>query len=154
MKITRWMTLAVAAWPLVALAAGEASPFVGKWEWNKALSKPPPGEPPPAGMELEFDRADTLHVHWSVTVIDATGRKTTDTYDLPANGEFYPVDADSTASFQLGANSLKAVFRGPGGESDTMTCTLANANQRMICNGEITSADGKTASYVDVYDRK
>lgn len=143
----------MAVWPALAFAAGGTSPFVGLWHWNRTESKTPTGEPPPAAMDLSFERADTLHVRWTVTITDATGRKTTDTYDVPGNGEFYPIDADTSASFTLGTDSLKAVFRGPAGETDTMTCHLANAGRRLICNGEIVSADGKTETYTDVYDR-
>jgi hypothetical protein len=153
MKIWRGLGVVLALWPVLAWAAGQGSPFLGVWHWNKADSKTPPGEPPPAAMDLVFERADALHVRWTVTLTDATGRKTADTYDVPANGEFYPIDADTSAVFTLGSDSLKAVFRGPGGETDTMTCRLANAGARLVCTGEIASPDGNKADYVDVYDR-
>jgi hypothetical protein len=143
---------------IMLMAAGaalaDASPFVGAWHWNRAQSKLPPGEPAPVDMILDFSRVDTLHVRWSVTKTNAQQLKSTTTYDTPANGEFYPIDSDTTAAFHLNGRTLEADFKGPTGEIDTMQCTLSANGQTMTCSGTMTATAGSAESYVDVYDRR
>jgi hypothetical protein len=141
------LVAAGAAW------ADDANPFIGRWHWDQAQSKLPPGEPAPADMILDFSRVDSLHVRWSVTTTDAQQRKSTETYDTPANGEFYPIDSATTAAFRLSGTALQATFKGPAGETDTMNCALSSDQRKMTCRGTLTSTDGKTATYLDVYDR-
>jgi hypothetical protein len=135
------------------LAADGASPFIGQWHWNASLSKLPPGEPAPTEMTLQFDRVDSAHVRWTVMVKDASGRPAMESHDTPGNGEFYPISEDTTASFRLlGPDRLGASFKGPAGEDDSMTCTVSADHRQMTCDGAKT-VGGKTAHYVDVYDR-
>jgi hypothetical protein len=70
-----------------------------------------------------------------------------------ANGEFYPINSDTTAAFSLIGNTLQATFKGPTGQTDTMTCTLVANQKKMTCKGVLSSGDGRTTTYVDVYDR-
>ncbi len=145
--------LFMAATPL-AHAEG-TNPFVGQWHWNRALSKLPPGEPAPTEMTLQFDRVDSVHVRWTVTVKDAQGHPSIESHDTPGNGEFYPIGEDTTASFRMtGPDHLEATFKGPAGENDSMTCTVAADRRRMTCEGAKAAAGSKPESYVDVYDRE
>jgi len=146
-----------ALWAGLALgsaAAADNSPFTGRWHWNRTESVLPPGEPVPADMTADIRRVDSAHVQWSITVTDAQGRPAVETFDSPANGEFYPISSDTTASFRLTEGSLQAVFKGPAGQSDTLTCTLSANHKKMTCNGTLSEEDGKAVGYVDVFDRK
>ncbi len=142
---------------LLLAAAGSAwadsNPFVGKWHWNKAQSKLAPGEPVPGDMTAEFSRVDTKHVKWSVTVTNAQGRASVQSFDTPANGEFYPINGDTVASFTVNGSTLQGTFKGPAGEMDSLTCSVSADQRKMTCNGAMTGSDGKTENYVDVYDR-
>lgn len=138
---------------MAATAWAEASPFVGRWHWDRAQSKLPPGEPVPADMVAEFTRVDSAHVRWSLIVTDRLGRKSVENFDTPANGEFYPVSSDVTAAFTLNGQTLRGIFKGPSGETDDMTCGLSPDHQKMTCNGQINQGEGKPESYTDVYDR-
>jgi hypothetical protein len=141
----------------IALAAGSAwadsSSLVGRWHWNRAQSEMPPGEPVPDDLTVEISRVDSTHVKWSLTVLVAQGRKHVETFDTPANGEFYPVSSDTTAAFRLGDDFLQATFKGPSQETDTLTCTVATDRKKMTCKGTLIEGDGRATSYVDVYDR-
>ncbi len=136
-----------------APARADGSPFVGRWHWNKAESKVPPGEPVPADMVADFSRVDSAHVRWSITMTNAHGVPTVESFDTPANGEFYPVSGDTTAAFVVKGNTLQGTFKGPSGEMDTLLCTLSSDTRKMRCDGKLTGMDGKSQSYVDVYDR-
>jgi hypothetical protein len=141
----------------VALAAGPAwadsSSLVGRWHWNRAQSTMPPGEPVPNDLMVEISRVDSTHVKWSLTVAAAQGRRNVEAFDTPANGEFYPVSSDTTAAFRLGESALQATFKGPTGETDSLTCTVATDRKKMTCKGVLIDGDGRAANYVDVYDR-
>jgi hypothetical protein len=113
----------------------------------------PPGEPVPQDLICDIARADDSHVKWSVTVLTAEGRPHVETFDTVANGEFYPISRETTASFRLTGDTLQATFKGPTGQSDTQTCTLSADHKQMICRGVLTEGDGRTVNYVDVYDR-
>jgi hypothetical protein len=146
----------------IVLIAGSAwadsNPFVGRWHWNRAQSTMPPGEPVPTDITAEISRADSAHLQWSLTVLapqgepDA-GQPNVETFDAPANGEFYPVSSDTTAAFRLAGSTLEATFKGPTGETDTLTCTLAADQKKMTCRGVLSDGKDHTTSYVDVYDR-
>jgi len=141
----------------LALAAGSAwadsSALVGRWHWNRAQSTTPAGEPVPNDLTVEITRVDSTHVKWSLTVLAEQGQKNVEAFDTPANGEFYPVSSDTTAAFHLGEGSLQATFKGPSGETDDLTCTVASDRKRMTCKGTLIDDQGRTSSYVDVYDR-
>jgi hypothetical protein len=139
---------------LVASAAwAESSLFVGRWRLNLAQSMLPPGEPMPKDLICDIARADTSHVKWSLTVLTAEGEPQVETFDTVANGEFYPISSNTTASFRLTGDTLQATFKGPAGQSDAQTCTISADHKRMICKGLLTEGDGRTVNYVDVYDR-
>ena len=144
---------ALAACALPSAARAQASPFVGHWRLNPAMSKQPPGETPPKDVVADIARAEAMHVRWTLTVTDPQGQVDTSTFDLPANGEFYPISADTTAAVQLTAATLQATFLDSTGQSDKLTCTLSPDGRRMTCNGVISQGNGGTAPYVDVFDR-
>ncbi len=131
----------------------QGSPFAGRWHWNKAQSTLPPGEPAPADLVMEIARADAAHVQWSITVKDQGGQSNVESFDAPANGESYPVGTDTAASFRLSGGALQATFTGPGLVQDTLSCTLSGNGSKMTCDGQFKQEDGKTARYVDVFDR-
>jgi hypothetical protein len=139
------------------LAAGSAwadsSGFVGRWHLNRAQSVLPPGEPVPSDVIAEILRADGMHVRWSLTVIAAQGQNSVETFDAVANGEFYPINSDTTAAFRLKGNLLQSTFKGPSGQTDTLTCMLSADQRKMTCRGALSDGDGRTTNYVDVYDR-
>jgi hypothetical protein len=141
----------------VVLAAGSAwadsSAFVGRWHLNRTQSILPPGEPVPNDVIAEISRADSTHVTWSLTVLATHGQTSVETFDAVANGEFYPINSDTTAAFSLNGNLLKATFKGPSGQTDILTCSLSADQKKMTCKGALRDGDGRTTNYVDVYDR-
>jgi len=151
----RGITMVMGLCAVLAASAAWAgsSPFVGRWHWSRAQSTPPPGEPVPKDLICEISRAEDSHVKWSVTVLTAEGRPHVETFDTVANGEFYPVSSETTASFRLTGDTLQATFKDPAGQSDAHTCTLSADHKQMICRGVLTEGDGRTVNYVDVYDR-
>jgi hypothetical protein len=137
----------------VASAWAEDSPFVSRWHWNREQSKLPVGERAPADMMIDIARADSTHVKWSAIITNAQGRPMIESFDTPANGEFYPVSGGTMAAFRLSGPVLDATFKGPAGESDALSCTLSQDQRKMTCTGAISTQDGKTETYTDVYDR-
>lgn len=137
----------------VSSAWADSSPFVGRWHWNRAQSTLPPGEPVPNDLTSEISRADSSHVKWSVTILTPDGRPHVVTFDAAANGEFYPLSSDTTASARLTGDTFQATFKGPSGRSDAQTCTVSADRKQMTCRGVLTNGTGQTVSYVDVYDR-
>jgi hypothetical protein len=148
----------------VALAASSAwadsSPFVGRWHWNRAQSTMPPGDlvlppgkPVPNDVTVEISRADSTHLKWSLTAFASQGPPNTETFDTPANGEFYPISSDTTAAFRLTGSTLQASFKGPTGQTDDLTCTLAADQKKMTCTGVLSDGKGHATNYVDVYDK-
>ena len=107
----------------------------------------------PNDVIAEISRVDSTHVQWSLTVLASQGQTSAETFDTVANGEFYPINSDTTAAFRLVGNALQATFGGPTGQTDTRTCTLAANQKKMTCKGVLSSGDGRTTNYVDVYDR-
>ena len=150
-----WLTVAVLA--AGALCSGSAhaqsSPFTGRWRWNKSQSTLPPGEPPPADLVMEINRADAAHVQWTITAKDQQGQSDVESFDAPANGKPYPIGNDASASMRLGPGTLQATFTGPGPGSDVLNCRLSPDGRRMTCNGQLTTSDGNTTRYIDVFDR-
>ena len=140
-----------------ALAASSAwadsSAFVGRWHWDPAQSTLPPGEPAPNDLTAECSRADSTRLTWSVTIITPQGRRYVDTFDVAPDGKFYPISIDTTAAFRLTGDALQARFKGPTGQSDVVSCTLSADQKVMTCSGVLNQGNGRTANYVDVYDR-
>jgi hypothetical protein len=141
----------------IALAASSAwadsSAFVGRWHWNRAQSTLPAGEPAPTDITTEISRADSTHVKWSLTVSASQGQSTVETFDTVPNGEFYPISSDTTAAFRLTGSTLEATFKGPAGQTDTLTCTLAADQKKMTCKGVLNDGAGHVTNYVDIFDR-
>jgi hypothetical protein len=150
--LTRWVVglcVALAVGPALA----DSTSFVGRWHWNRAQSSPPAGEPVPNDVVAEISRADSMHVTWSLTVLATQGQTSVETFDAVANGEFYPINSDTTAAFGLNGNLLKATFKGPSGQTDILTCSLSADQKKMTCKGALRDGDGRMTNYVDVYDR-
>jgi hypothetical protein len=147
------MVMGLCAVLAASSAWADSSPFVGRWQLNRVQSTLPPGEPVPKDLICDIARADNSHVKWSVTVLTPEGRPHVETFDTVANGEFYPVSSETTASFRLTGDTLQATFKGPAGQSDAQTCTVSADQKQMICRGVLTEGDGRTVNYVDVYDR-
>jgi hypothetical protein len=113
----------------------------------------PPGEPVPSNVTAEIFRADSAHLKWSLTAIDSQGQENVESFDAPANGEFYPINSDTTAAFRLAGSTLQGTFKGPSGETDDLTCTAASDQKTMSCKGVLSDGQGHTTNYADVYDR-
>ena len=152
--------LGLARWVIglgVVLAAGSAwaddSSFVGRWHMNLAESILPPGEPAPKDLIAEISQADSARVRWSLTVVAAQGQSNVETFDVIANGEFYPISDDTTAAFAVNGSLLQSTFKGPNGQTDTLTCALSADRKKMTCRGAVSDGDGRTTTYVDVFDR-
>ena len=140
---------------LTASAAGaESNPFVSRWQLNRGQSTLPPGEPAPKDLICDIARAESGHVQWSVTILTPEGQPYVETFVAPATGEFSPLNSGTTASLRLTDDMLQVTFRGPAGQSDAQTCTLAADHTQMTCRGVLSAGDGQTVNYVDVYDRK
>jgi len=135
-------------------AGAESSPFVGRWQWNRAHSTPPPGAPVPEDLLCDIARTESGHVQWSITILATEDQPYVETFDVTANGDFAPISSETTASVRLTADTLQATFTGPAGQSDTQTCTLSADQQQMICRGILNAGDGQSVNYVDVYDRR
>ncbi len=58
---------------------------------------------------LDISRVDSAHVRWSITITNAPR------HGAPANGEFYPISSDATASFRPTSTTLEATFKGRSG---------------------------------------
>jgi hypothetical protein len=155
MNRLRGVAVMVGLWAALtaSTAWAEGGPFVGRWHWNRAQSTLPPGEPAPNDLTSEISRADGEHLTWSVTLVTPDGQPDVVTFDAPANGEASTVGNDTTASVRVTGDTLQATFRGPGGQSDAQTCTVAADQRQMTCRGVLTNGDGQTVTYVDVYDR-
>ncbi len=140
--------------PLQAVQAqSQTSGFVGKWQLNLGQSKPAPGETAPASLMTQIDRMDAAHVHWTTTTTNAQGQKDVETFDNPGNGEFYSLNGYTMVNHKLSPSMVQSTFRDDSGESDVLSCTLANNARQMTCNGLVTHPDGSTSRYTDVFDR-
>ena len=153
----RLRAIKVVAGLCAALAAGPAwadtSAFVGRWHWNPTQSVMPPGEPMPNDLTTELARADSSRLTGSATIITPQGRRYVEAFDVAADGEFHPISSDTTVAFRLSGDALQATFKGPTGQSDAVTCTLSADQKVMTCKGLLNEGNGRTANYVDVYDR-
>jgi hypothetical protein len=69
------------------------------------------------------------------------------------DGEFYPINVDTTAAFKRLGNARQATFKSRAGEIDTLTCSLSTDKKSMTCNGVLSNGDGRATQYVDVFDR-
>ena len=138
---------------VATVAQAESNPFVGRWQWSREKSAPPPGEPVPKAVTAEITRMDGTHLTWSLTVLTEQGERSVQTFDAVTDGGFYPVNADMTAAFTLLGNALQATFKSPLGEVDTLTCRLSTDKTSMTCNGVISDGDGHAVNYADFFNR-
>jgi hypothetical protein len=137
-----------------AAAPAQDAEFVGRWHWDRTQSALPPGEPVPQDVTIDILRADPGHLTWSVSVLATPGGgPQVETYDAPADGTFRPINSDTMAASRVTGGTLQVTFKGPAGQLDTLTCALSAGDKRMSCSGAISDRDGRTARYVDVYDR-
>ncbi len=134
-------------------AWADNSPFIGRWHWNRAQSTTPSETSVPSDMIVEIARADSMHVRLSMTVLGPNGQRDIETFDAPGNGEFYPVSSGTTAAFRLTEDTIQATFKGPAGQMDTLTCALGAGQTTMTCRGVLSDENGRTSSYVDLFDR-
>jgi hypothetical protein len=143
------------AWIGGISAHAQSNPFVGRWHWNSAQSVQPPGEPAPKDVVTEITRMDEAGVSWSLTVLSDGDQREVETFSAAPDGAFHPIntDTDTTVAFHLMGSGLQVTFKGASGQTDTLTCALSPAHDRMTCNGVLSSGDGHATSYVDVYDR-
>ena len=139
-----------------ALAAGAAyagdSPFLGRWHWNPAQSTLPPGEPAPKDVVSEISQANETSVAWALTIVTPDDQRHVVKFESnPAGAAQH--GRDTTASARLTDETLQATFNGPGGRSDTQTCTVSANRKQLTCKGVLSDGQGHSVSYVDVYDR-
>jgi hypothetical protein len=141
----------------IASVAGSAwadsNAFVGRWHWNRTQSTRPAGEPVLNEVTAKISRVDSTHMQWSITVLASQGQTSVETFDAVANGEFYPINSDTTAAFRLVGNTLQETFKGSNRADRHPDCTLATDRKKMTCQGVLSSGEGRTTTYVDVYDR-
>jgi hypothetical protein len=140
----------------IASVAGSAWPdsnaFVGRCHWNRTQPTRPAGEPVLNDVTAEISRVDSTHVQWSLTVLASQGQTSVETFNAVPNGEFYPINSDTTAAFRLVGNTLQATFKGPTRQTDTLTAPSAADRKKMTCQGVLSSGEGRTTTYVAVYD--
>ena len=151
---TATAVMGVCAIMAATMAQAQSNPFVGRWQWSRERSAPPPGEPVPKEVSAEITRMDGKHVTWSLTVLTEEGERNVQTFEAVTDGAFYPINADMTAAFTLLGNALQATFKSPLGETDTLTCRLSTDKTSMTCNGVISDGEGHTVNYVDFFNRK
>jgi hypothetical protein len=141
-----------------SIASAEADPasFVGRWHWSRAESSLAPGEPAPKDILLNITDTANGRLKWTLTEVDPAGQSHVQSFDGASNGTPTKVtgsDDGTTAGFTLGADALKAVFRGPQGESDSWGCALSADQRKMTCKGTESDGKGHSMNYTDVYDR-
>lgn len=136
------------------VAWAESSQFVGRWHWDRSHSTLPPEEPAPDDVTIDISRADRSHLSWSLIVLSSPDDGPhTETFDASADGEFRPINRDTTASVRLNGGMLQMTFKGPKGQLDAMTCTLSTNSKTMTCSGATSGSARPTIRYVDVYDK-
>jgi len=146
------LLIGVSAALAASTAYAEDSPFVGRWHWNPAQSTLPPGEPAPKDVVSEISRADGPSVAWTVTIVTPDDQRHIVTFEAGPGGDAQH-GIDTTASARMADETLQATFNGPGGRSDTQTCTVSATRKQMTCKGVVSDGQGHSARYVDVYDR-
>ena len=98
----------------------------------------------PSDLTTEFVSVDDGHVVWSVTIVPPQGRPYVETFEVPADGEAYPIGSDTTASLRLTGDTLHVTFEGSAGQSDAFTCTLSSDHRTMTCRGVLDEGNGRT----------
>lgn len=155
MSVFRSTVLCIGLCATLAASAADAgdSPFVGRWRWNQAQSKLPPGEPAPKDVVSDISRAEGAAVSWEVTIITPDDHKHVVKFEADPGGEVTRISSDTTATARVDGTTLQATFNGPSGQSDTQTCTVSGDRKQMTCKGVMNDGQGRSATYVDVYDR-
>jgi hypothetical protein len=150
------LILTVSACAAVA-AAAEPSPFVGEWHWNKAASRDASGEPQPREMVLAITSADAAGVAWTLTTIEENGERHVQSFKGPGDGKPVPIAGStngSTGAFTMTATTLDSVYADRDGNTDSARCSLSADRHQMTCRGTESDGKGRSAAYVDIYDRK
>jgi hypothetical protein len=138
-----------------AVAHADTASFVGKWHWDRTRSTVVPGEPPPKDVLLDIADTANGRLKWTLTAVDPEGQSHVESFDGPSNGAPTKVigDEQTSASFVLASDSLKAVFKGPQGDSDSWSCALSADQRMMTCHGTQSDGQGHSRDYTDVYNR-
>src|SRR5438045_7671564 len=87
-------------------AWAESSPFVGRWQWNRAHSTPPPGAPVPEDLLCDIARTESGHVQWSITILATEDQPYVETFDATAQRDFAPISAQTTDCVRQHADRL------------------------------------------------
>ena len=112
MTLVKTATVGLCAMMVATMAWAESNPFVGRWQWSREKSLPPPGEPIPREVMAEITRIDGKHVTWSLIVLSERGERSVETFEAVTDGDFHPVNFDTTAAFKLLGNRCSAERRG------------------------------------------
>jgi hypothetical protein len=138
----------------IASVAGSAwhdsNAFVGRSPWNRTQSTPPAREPALNDVTAESSRVDSTHVQWSLTVLASQGQTSVETFNAVPNGEFYPINSDTTAAFRQVGNTSSNV-QGSNQADRHPDCTLAADRKKMTSQDVLSSGEGRTTTYVDNY---
>jgi hypothetical protein len=138
-------------------AHASSADFVGKWVWNPSKSSVAAGEPLPKSIVLDIAEASPDRVKWTLTATDPGGQTHVENFDGPSNGAATKVtgaDDQTMAAFTLVGDALKAVFKGPGGASDSWACGVSADKAVMTCHGTEADGQGHSRDYTDAYDRR
>ncbi len=150
------LLIAVAAVFVANTGMAETPGLVGKWHWNPKLSSSMEDGPPPKDVLLDIASATDKLVQWTVTETDDKGAKHIISFNGPANALPRPLQGGqdgTTAVFSVTTGAMKVTFRSTSGDTDTQDCSMSTDARRLTCRGTILFTGGKSANYVDVYDR-
>ena len=158
MDRSRGLTAIIGLWGLCALfiagpAWADGNPFVGRWRLNKVQSKLPPGEVMPADLVADFlissqhscqmdDHRDGCPGAAFRRVVRYSGKRRV----LPSQRQF-------DRGVQLERQGPLGHVQRASGRDGCDDCVLSVDQRKMTCNGVLSSGNGKTETYVDVYDR-
>ncbi len=137
------------------IALADPTSFVGKWRWDRTHSTVAPDEPTPRDVLLDITDTANGRIKWTLTAVDPSGQSHQESFDGPTDGAPTKVigDEQTTASFTMAGESLKAVFKGPDGSSDSWSCGLSADQRIMTCHGAQSDGQGHSRQYTDVYSR-
>ncbi len=146
-----------AALAIFAALPAQARPdsLEGKWRYDAKESELLPGEKPPAELIMNILKDDGRVFQWVVTVKMPDGESGQTAFKGAIDGKAYPVDGrpGSTSAFSwLPDGTLKQVSESPGGIA-TEICSFPPGGKRFVCNGRQTDLQGRSITYVEVFDR-
>lgn len=137
-------------------AHARVAPLTGKWSFNAKESELLPGEEAPAELVMQIAKDDDKSFQWTVTVKMADGQTGAIGFEGVIDGKPYPVkgrDGSTSAFSWLADGGLKRVDQSPGGIVVEI-CRFTGNMRRMNCAARQTDAQGRAASYVEVFDRE